>query len=520
MALSAGMLALEAAIISAHTSADDFNGGFTGWDESQVFDSTVTVTTPDALRVEVESWKNGAITVKKEILCDWDGPLNITSNTIRGFSSSKLTPNASVFGGYDRPTGGLLIKASTGRTPAFGNTLLVYGMPRIEFRDVGFATQANGGDGDNIRCLQYLITGTFPLPNAIAFNGCEVGLTKWRPLEPFSEYVKGFAGNGSLTLSVHVEDCLFDGSRDQANVPALFSRIKNNVARNCISDFATAFPHTGYAGTEINSIWFESNFSYKLVDDAALSALHQDFLQTGTAADSNKGYSVLARYNVAHMSAEFSGGSQGFYNDDLLTASSEYAIHDNIVLTTAPQSIVAWNTDAAKDGYFEQNTIMSAAKRPIANDFVSGASVFDLNSAGAWGALRFSDNIFGDLNDAAGLVTVNSGNEYVNPKKNVISGDGTTFANAKRPEDAFKGVFLRDGNDFLTYIVNESGTTAEAYYSITGQVEPVLGFSSVGASDPELWPDAPIRPAPVSGGGIVRNAIRPAIRSAIRNAVR
>lgn len=501
MALSAGLLALEAAIISAHNTADDFNGGFTGWDVSQVFDTTVTVTTPDALRTEVESWKNGSITVKKEILCDWDGPLDITSNTIRGFASSKLTPNAGVFGGYDRPTGGLLIRPATGRTPAFGNTLLVYGMPRIEFRDIGFATQANGGDGDNIRCMQWLITGTFPLPNAIAFNDCKVGLTHWRPSEPFSEYVKGLAGNGSLTLSVHVEGCEFDGVRDQLSVPALFSRVKRNIAKNAISDFTTAFPHTGYAGTEINSIWCESNLTYKMIDDASLSSLHQDFLQTGTAADSHKGYSILGRYNVTHMSAEFSGGSQGFYNDDFLTASNEFAIHDNIVLTTAPQSMVAWNTDVTKDGYFEQNTIMSAARRPVANDFVSGVSVFDLVGAGAWNVLSFSGNIFGDLNDTGALITNASGNQYVNPKKDVVSGDGTTFAQGKRPEDAFVGTFDRDVNDFLTYTVDETGTTAQSYYNIVDRFEPVGGWGVFGASDPEAWPDAPVRPVSPSSGG-------------------
>lgn len=114
MSLSSELLVLEEEIISINNEASDFTGGFTGWPDDQVFDVSVTVTTPDQLKSEAELWRNGPVAEKKEIVCDWDGPLDMTLKTIRGFSSSKLTPNPDVFGGYERPEGGLLIRAAAG----------------------------------------------------------------------------------------------------------------------------------------------------------------------------------------------------------------------------------------------------------------------------------------------------------------------------------------------------------------------------------------------------------------------
>lgn len=497
---SSGFDAKVAALEAVHDVPDD-QGGWTGF-TNEVFDTTVVCTTPAEIVSAVDVWRNGQLDTLLDILCDWDGSLGGAEFfRLLGASSSFLTANPAAFGGYDRPAGGIRIRPQTGRTPALGVSVLMYSMPKIEFNGVGFSRQAYGLNADNIRNIQGQSTATFPLPSAVVIKNCKVGLGHWKPSEPFTEFVRGFVFQTNLYLSVHVENCDFFGCRDQMSVSASRLRVWNNHSHGCFSDFTQCFGFQGDRGwtsTDRCYVWSEGNVLVAGINDPALYALHQDFLQTGTPADAHEGYSVLCRHNIAQMGTP---GSQGQFNDDHTNPSSEFVVYENIFTSSAYNAIMIWDRGGVLTSYIQNNTVMVPTFRQTSNDsqaWIRLMNIMDGGELGNFGPVEINDNMLSSISNVGGYTITESGNLYVNPQKDRVSGDGTSAASAKRPEDVFTGTFIRDGNDFLTFSLTGEDDLDRAvpFYAVADHFKPVGGWGSVsaGCSDPESWPGAPVRP--------------------------
>jgi hypothetical protein len=498
-AASSGNFAADvAAHIAAHNVARDL-GGWTGFDGSETFTKTTTVTTADEALAAMQSWWGDAGPDGfSKVICDWDGLSNFTDGRLYGSWKGNLTVDASVFGGYVRPLGAILVVNKSGRTPAFGNGLLIYSTPGIEFNGVGFAPVSG-------TCLNLQLTSTYPIPHAVVLKNCKLGTGHWRTGTPVTSYPSVVANNQTLLLSVHIEDCDLYEVMAMYGGAGRFLRFKNNFIHRCIGDVVGNFGYDTSRGwtSDIKSyVWVEGNLSVNGVDDPAWSALHRDYLQTGTNVDGHAGYHVLCRYNISHAPAEFTGDSQGQYNDDAQLADNELIIYENIFLISAYHGIALWSVGGSYDHYVQNNTVMSAGRRKI--DSWSWVMVWDAmpglpSLLGVYKSITLTDNIFSGVVDSNNNITTMSGNKRVSPQKGLVSGDGTDGGGAIRPEDVFSGTFLRDGSDFMSYnITNENSLDkATAFYAVVDFFKPSGGWGSIsaGCTNPENWPNAPVRPA-------------------------
>lgn len=498
---------LEATIIAAHEADADTN--FQGWTSDTGF-TVFTETTPDAVRARVETWRASPDDLIK-IICDWDGILDFTTASLRGPANTNLTVSAETIDGYVRPSGGVWLQAASGKSPVFGSLFTCFGMPRIFFDGVGFAGQANGGNGDGLQSVTISATSTFPLFAIAAFKDCIIGLEVHRPLEAGAEYVKGI-GVGTGAYALHVENCEFAGCRDQIQGIAKYLRVWNCHNRKILSDFVTQFGFTDarWAGEEVFA-WIEGNVLHDLIDEAGFNGLHTDFYQTGTSSDVHVGNSALIRYNIAHLKTSLSedAATQGVYSDDHTTAKNNFKVYDNIFAVSSGNLVTLH--DPSGEGVFEvmDNTLVRSGdwnQTPAA----LGEAFFDVNPAvrlqvnalagsdltANGGTVKITGNYVAAISNGDSVPITDSGNVFTSPKRAVVSGDGTSDATAKRYEDVFTGTFSRDGSDTLTYVItNEnSADKATAFYAIADFFEPTAGWGvDAGPSDPETWPTAPTR---------------------------
>ena len=489
-----------AELAARHAVADDL-GGWTGF-TTEVFDTTVNCTTPNAVKAAIATWAADPSKLL-DVTCDWDGPLDLTGY-FSGVPDSSLTADAGAWGGYQRPAGGVRVRNKDGKTPCFGNTLNVYSFPKLEFNGVGFATMRKGVDRQVATCILLSRTTGWLLPTALVVKNCKAGLTHWRPSELPDEYTSVITAGRGLVLSVHVEGNEFDGVFDRMRGPAKFWRAFKNTSRQSLNDFMGVYSVPSAFGWEPNdyiNLWMEDNIGLLGIDEAAFSALHQDFMQTGDQTDDHAGYKVLCRRNVGHLSGALVGGSQGQYNSDMTNPNSEFCVYDNLFAVTAYYGIQIWDRSGTKSQFVESNTVVAAGLR--GTDSYQWIRVNPTSGGGAnigdYGYISIKNNIMAYLENSGAFMVDEAGNLYCDPRKNLVSGDGTSYAQRMRPEDVFTGPFDRDGVDFLTYtVVNEDSTDiATAFYSFVDRFEPLLGWGSAGCSDPETWPNAPTRPLPI-----------------------
>ncbi len=483
-------------IIDAHQTDADTN--FQGWTSTTGF-TVFTETTPDAVRTRIETWRAAPAGLIK-IICDWDGILDLTSASLRGPGTGVLTVDAGSLDGYVRPAGGVWLEAAAGKLPVFGNSSIdVFGMPRIFFDGIGFAGKANGLNGDNITNVNMRTTGTFPLYVCAAFKRCIFGLTVHRPSEPATEYIKPLGA--AYGFSLHIESCQFAGVRDAIRARAKYVRVWKNHVRKNLSDFITHFGFTdaNWTGQRVWA-WIEGNVVTDLVDQAGFNGLHTDFYQTGTALDVHEGNSALVRWNVAHMKTSISAnsGTQFVYMDDHLTAANSLVCHDNIAAISAYN--IAQLFDPSGTGHFfvEDNTGMRAGDYENGPDPYPRVNISSLGTpTTAGGTVSVSRNYLTLIANIPAITLTQTGNYYIDPRNNVVSGDGSSQPLAKRPEAVFSASFLRNGVDKLTYSIlgSDSADYATAFWAIADFFMPTAGWAvQAGANNPTTWAAAPARP--------------------------
>ena len=486
-----GLLAAATALEALHDVPDD-EGGWTGF-TTEVFDTTVNCTTPNAVKAAIATWAADPSKLL-DITCDWDGPLDLTGY-FTGVPNSILTADAGAWGGYQRPAGGVRVRNKDGKTPCFGNFMGIYAFPKLEFNGVGFAAKATTGPGpsqSNSFAIQIQNVSGWNLPGAYVFKNCLCGITPWRA-DNIQDYCRAITTNSSRTLSVHVENCEFNGVLDVMGGGALFWRVWNNYCHNFLGDFCGVFwfaPERLWVTTDRSNIWAEGNVVCDYVDDAGYTALHGDFLQTGAAADAHAGYSVLCRENMVHMSAE-NIGNQGNFNSDYQAADNEICVYNNLFSLSAYHGVQVWDSVGNRSQFVESNTIVASGRRN--GDTTPWIKVS--NNDGLYGLISIKGNILADLQNPYAFTLATADNLYCNPRKTIVSGDGTTTGTAKRPEEVFKGLFLRDSADLMTFdLTGEGDSKTASFYAIADQFEPIGGWGSAGCSNPETWAMAPVRP--------------------------
>jgi len=488
--LSSGAKALEDAIV-----AELDANLWTGFPDSQVWDVTTVCTTADEVRTATEAYKASGVGQSHKIVCNWDGVSEMTSTSLRGLTYLVLTANPSEKGGYDRPSGGVLITNADGRTPAIGNngsgSVSAYGFPRLEINGVGFATRSGSTDwtvGGNTYALNVYTNSTYPLPMMLSVKNSNTGAKHWFPSEPWTSYCNVIKTQNAL--SVYLDNNDFYGVVSVLRGGAKYFKASRNFIHQCSDDNFNSF---GFVDTEYWSIAdtiysvIEFNVSCDFIDHVDLSPLHQDFFQTGNSSDIVSGYNSVVRSNLWHMTAEFSGGSQGFYQDDYLTASNSMVCHGNIGTISAFWAAVAFDPSGLNDSYIEGNTLFRAGKTDPVNDSVTNVLISDIGGQfGANGGNAYViNNVLASITDNGFTGSlVSSGNMFVSPTKNRVSGDGLSQGTALRPEEFFIGTFNRDVNDFLTYSIpnEDSGDLQLVIEGFKKIFEPIGGWGSVGAN--------------------------------------
>ena len=472
---------LEYEIESAHFA--DADAGFTGWDSPAGF-RDVTVTHPDQIRAEIETWRSAGAVEKIRFLMAWNGPLSFTDNTLRGPAASFLTPNPDSLSGYDLPSGGLWFAPADGYDPEIGNTeLYISGMTKNFWDRVKFTGTRTTTGSPRPSYLRYLSHDYAKSRALIACRGCTFGPAT-APVNP--EY-SGAAVNANQQHTLHVENCtLRYTSGFGANT--LYARIWNTVSVGLINDFVAIYyyPEDRWIGRTAQ-VWIEGCQVSAMQDDPVIGYMHSDFFQVGTGVDKIDGVDAIVRYNIADMGT-VNVGTQFIYSDDSYNTRQNFVVHNNIGCITAYHACAYHDPNGAGHLFCENNLFFRSGVHDGA-DTIQWVIVDTVPATGTaattnGGTVTVRNNYLAKISNPTGTARIRaSGNHFVNPRKSITAGNnGLTAATAQRPEEVFTGPFTRDASDMLSYNAPDIPT-------LLAVLKPQAGWGNgVGPSDPNKWP--------------------------------
>ncbi len=457
---------------------DMTTGGFRGFDADGYIDGpavtyepTVTVTTADALRTAVESWRASPDEYIK-IECDWDGISDMASPALRGPSSTTLTnlglADASAPGGYLWPDGGLWITPASGRSPvigaASGGSLQFQGVSRICWDGVGVSIPS-GGVQSTRNIWARRPSSFFPNWPIVAIINSNIGGATHRPLDAISEYSRGV--ESALVWAMHIENCLLDGCRQQITGTAKYQRVFTTQFRKSGGD---VIDHFGFNSADwtgaTTSCWINGNVVSDVLDDALFTGLHTDFYQFTSDGEERDLVMSLVEHNTSHApnTVPSDAATQFAFSRhyDGNTESHLFVSQENVGAISASWCLLYADHSGTHHFYSLNNTFMRAGGTYQDTDSWTRVGVDEDVPAGA-GIISIENTVVTEIYDTNGVVDTVSDMLYVDPRMNVVSGTGLTEASPLRPEDAFVGTFTRDGSDFLTYTIpGEAGADFSA----------------------------------------------------------
>ena len=468
-------------------------GDFTGFSSTTGF-TQVTATSADELRAAIEAhrpnWRNDGRVI---INCQWNGNSS-GNNRWRGPTTTQLNTNASApdGSGYDRGNGAIWIRPATGYTPALSNpNIIANGIPRLYIEGMRFNGTAAGQNPDGVYNLFFYPVASFPIRDLVAIKNCTFGIADGGT-NPAAYPVAIKTNN---TFGLHVENCTFDGTREAAQATSKYFKAIRNRILNHVSD---VFHHSGFQTWAGNCYALvEYNVCDKAMVNSGLTGLHTDFFQYGTYVDSHTSYNVLVRNNLYHMGTfDFDSNSQGVYGDDCPSpVIARLVVVDNVLAFNA-----YWMTSYHSPGgtgacvVARNISCRSGVVYEVAQDPFPRVIQTSLGSTQSVTNIEITNNVLTTLANinAAGNT---SGNVYVSPRRNVVSGTGTTSTSPLRHE-AYFNHGVRDGSDNLTYSIAGEGNTdyATAFHILADHFRPQLGYGNSGANDPASWPNAPAHP--------------------------
>ena len=480
--------------------------GWQGFTSTAGFNIQTAASATDA-KAAFDAWRTGTPTsVKTLVECDWDG-LSSTGTAWSGVQAGKLTAGSD-FGPYQMPTGGFWIRPKAGRTPVFGSRVEMIGIPRLHWDGIDIAPIRTGSENANITSGFYArTTSTFPFNGCIAFTNMDMGTLKHRPGTPFADWLRGFLIQNAY--SSYVGNVKAGGCRLPFSLNTLYRRMWFAHAQYCVGDRSQQFGLTGYCNGRMAYSLDEYSLAHDWAQIATATGMHTDFTQNGNAADTHLGYRWLVRHALAHIksNAAIDSGSQGHFRRTYgsWAGSMGGAERDVLMAYGSYHGTVLQDPSNTGDWFVENCTFTRAGDRSLDKNGVKQDSdpwvTVTGGQVGAAGTVSVSKNV---LSRWMGAPLTNGAATYVDPRRNVTTGNGTTEAQAMRPEDYFGTAFnanaSRDGSDTLSYTIpNESAADyATAFYALRDFFEPAGGYATYasgnGITDPELWPDAPVRP--------------------------
>lgn len=338
------------------------------------FDVTTNCANADALKTAIDaatSTASGsiAITQKHKIICDWDGASTYAGNVdtqllFRGYTGRS--------DGHLDNGGGIYIVAAAGKQPTILNRVDISGIKGIHIDGVNFGGTWNGvGDPKIQYCLSITKNSTRPTHPVTKVTNCNFGGEQVGA--PQSEWITGIAH-----LSGNADYFELDGGSvigAQNGITTGFCRrvwIHDADHQLVIRDFTNHFGFTD--SDETNDYYMygvvERNTWRNPVDGVANRNNHQDLGQTGTAADLHLGYRMVIRDNLGHANHSFAGdaglggGTQGYYNDDHLTADNQFVLRRNTFLVTSPGAFRYWSPRATHKSFLDRCTFTRAGMVP------------------------------------------------------------------------------------------------------------------------------------------------------------
>jgi hypothetical protein len=255
------------------------------------------------------------------------------------------------------------------------------------------------------------------------------------------------------------------------------------------------FGHTVESGY-FSYAWVSRSTFRNVADELANRSAHIDVIQTGTERDRHLGYRCLFTDLVVHTNHSYAGepgqggGTQGFYNDDHLTADNQFVLRRCITLVGSAHGFSYFSPNASKRSFVDQCTFMRCGRVPSnfpgdvypAQDFIVGITG-SAPPGGPW--LVVTRTIGFDLrsnkSDGSQITIV-----PVEPRNR------PNVPAEQRPEAVFKGRdFTRGGaaangiaGKFGYILPLERGTQAQFVADIWANFEPAAGFEGIGSPDP------------------------------------
>ena len=404
-------------------------------------------TTPDQLQAALTAARNGAKTDKRRIICDWDGLAQLAASE---FTAVQLRGFAAVADGWSDNGGWVIVEAASGRRPALMNPFETLGVRGLHIKGVDMAARWSGtGSAETEQCIIIKTNATWPAKAVVILEKVGMGRRFRDPACPQAEWVQAVKTNSGLADQVHLIDCAFSGAVNGIGIVAKRAKIIGCDLATPIQDFSDFFGHT-FESDYFAYIWVERNSYRNPVDGVGNRNQHMDMGQTGTSLDQHSGYRLLALDCYGHASHSFAGdpglggGTQGFYNDDHLTANNLFCIRRCAWAVSSPATFAYYSPEATHKSYIEKLTGQRSGRVPsnfagdvnAAQDFTVGL-VFIAPASGTGTVLEVIDSALGSMPAHARISY--TGCVLVDPRINRAGG-------SVAPETAFNGAaFTRGG---------------------------------------------------------------------------
>ena len=479
--------------------------GWQGFTITAGFNIQTAASATDA-KAAFDAWRTGTPTsVKTLVECDWDG-LSSTGTAWSGVQAAKLT-SGSDFGGYQMPSGGFWIRPKAGRTPVFGSRIEFIGIPRLHW-EVPISPVLGGSESQNTTCaFRARTTSFYPLNGCIALTNMRMGTMDDRPGTAVSSMTRGVLIDNAY--SGYIGNVRAAGCRQPFGLNSLYHHLYMTDAQQTFGDRANhfGFPAGLFSGRMAYGI-DEYFLERDMIQSTASAGLHGDLRQNGTTSDGHAGYRTLVRYGMAHRNSSVAtdAGTQGNFRRtyNAWAGTMGGAERDVLIAFNAYNGTVNQDPAGTGDWFVEHITFLRSGLTDVNVTDSDQWVVVSGKPPGSASTVSIQRNVFSRFINLSSSTITPANNTYVDCRKNVTSGTGLTEAQALRPEDYFGTAFnagvSRSGADLMTYTIPGEDSTdfATAWYALRDFFEPAGGYATYasgnGITDPELWPDAPVRP--------------------------
>ena len=427
-----------------------------------------------------------ALASNHRILCAWNG----SSTRSTGVSDLVTIGEKFLTTGHFDVGGSLVVAAAPGFAPDFANTVMVYARG-IKFEGIGFTRKVMAGE--NINAVAAVVLGrtqTFPITSYAGFENCTFGSRNLSPQTAAARWASGIVTDAHLADQLVVRNCRFLGQQFAIRAVAKGVRVDGCDFQCNLRTSIALYGHTFESGYYSHA-WISQSTFRNTCDDWDARSNHTDAIQTGTEADRHLGYRVLVTDVVSHLGWKYSGapgmggGTQGFYNDDHLTADNQFVVRRSIFLVSSPAGFVYYSPKASRPSFVDKSTFtrsghVPSAFAPDANneDYPVGIAG-SIPAGGPW--LLVTDTIAKYMMDS-GQIEVTS----IDPRfADVIPA-------SERPEAIFAGRDFGRGTGVVNGIANkwgyrlpnEAGSQARFVADVWANFRPKAEFAGKGAPDP------------------------------------